>query len=128
MSLIKSEDSKKWINSFVAIVSAISGIIDIRFSEQMGEWFDLEAKIPNFPITVQVVGILIGLVVFISITKNRNASSYMDEVYAELVKVVWPNKDEVIKITIGLLIALSIVSGIFVFIDFGFRKILELIL
>ncbi|OIQ15403.1 MAG: preprotein translocase subunit SecE [Bacteriovorax sp. MedPE-SWde] len=128
MSLIKSEDSKKWINSFVAIVSAISGIIVIRFSEQMGEWFDLEAKIPNFPITVQVVGILIGLVVFISITKNRNASSYMDEVYAELVKVVWPNKDEVIKITIGLLIALSIVSGIFVFIDFGFRKILELIL
>ena len=128
MSLIKSEDSKKWINSFVAIVSAISGIIVIRFSEQMGEWFDLEAKIPNFPITIQVVGILIGLVVFISITKNRNASSYMDEVYAELVKVVWPNKDEVIKITIGLLIALSIVSGIFVFIDFGFRKILELIL
>lgn len=128
MSLIKSEDSKKWINSFVAIVSAISALIVIRFSEQMGEWFDLEAKIPNFPITVQVVGIVIGLIVFISITKNKNASSYMDEVYAELVKVVWPNKDEVLKITVGLLIALSLVSGLFVLIDFGFRKLLEVIL
>lgn len=128
MSLIKSEDSKKWINSFVMMVSAISALIIIRFSEQMGEWFDLEAKIPNFPITVQVVGIVFGLVVFFAIKGNKNASSYMDEVYAELVKVVWPNKDEVLKITVGLLIALSLVSGLFVLIDFGFRKILELIL
>jgi len=128
MSLIKSEDSTKWINSFVAIVSAISALIVIRFSEQMGEWFDLEAKIPNFPITVQVVGIVIGLIVFISITKHKEASSYMDAVYAELVKVVWPNKDEVLKITVGLLIALSLVSGLFVLIDFGFRRLLELIL
>jgi preprotein translocase subunit SecE len=128
MSLIKSEDSKKWINSFVMMVSAISALIIIRFSEQMGEWFDLEAKIPNFPITVQVVGIVFGLVVFFAIKGNKDASSYMDEVYAELVKVVWPNKDEVLKITVGLLIALSLVSGLFVLIDFGFRKILELIL
>lgn len=128
MSLIKSEDSKKWINSFVAIVSAIAGFIVISFLEQMGEWFDLEAKIGNFPIVVQVAGIVVGLIVFISIVKNKTASDHLNEVYAELVKVVWPNKDEVLKITIGLIFALSIVSGLFVLVDFSFRKLLEIIL
>lgn len=128
MSLIKSEDSKKWINAFVAGVSAICGFITIRFLEQMSEWFDLEAKVPNFPITVQVAGIVVGLIVFMIILKNKSASTMLEEVYAELVKVVWPNKDDVLKTTIGLVIALSIVSGIFVLVDFSFRKLLGIIL
>lgn len=128
MSLIKSEDSKKWINAFVAAVSAICGFITIRFFEQLGEWFDLEAKVPNFPITVQVVGIVVGLIVFMVIVKNKSASTLLEDVYGELVKVVWPNKDDVLKTTIGLVIALSIVSGIFVLIDYSFRQLLSLIL
>ncbi|MFG1500266.1 preprotein translocase subunit SecE [Halobacteriovorax sp. XZX-3] len=128
MSLIKSEDSKKWINAFVAAVSAICGFITIRFLEQLSEWFDLEAKVPNFPITVQVAGIVVGLIVFLVIAKNKNASTMLEDVYAELVKVVWPNKDDVLKTTIGLVIALSIVSGIFVLVDYTFRQLLDIIL
>jgi preprotein translocase subunit SecE len=49
-------------------------------------------------------------------------------VYAELVKVTWPKKEDVMATTVGLVIALSIISGIFVLVDMGFRKLLELIL
>lgn len=127
MSIVKSEDSRKWINSFVAIISILAGFISIRFLDQMSEWFDLEAKINHFLMVSQGVGIVIGLVTFIAIVKNKGASTHMQEVFDELVKVVWPDRDSVIKVTIGIIIGVSIVSSILVGIDFSFQKILELI-
>ena len=127
MSLVRVEDGKKWINAFVAVISILAGFVAIRFAGQLSEWFDLEAKVSNFLAISQAVGILIGLVTFIGILKNKNASTHLQEVYSELVKVVWPDKDSVLKMTVGLVIAVSIISGIFVLIDFTFRSILELI-
>lgn len=126
MSIVKKEDSKKWINSFVAIVSIISGFLAIRFTLQMSEWFDLEAKVNNFILISQGIGVAIGLAVFIGIFKNKNASSHLSEVYDELVKVVWPDRDTIFKVTIGIVISLAIVSAIFVGVDYMFRAMLDL--
>ncbi|ATH09326.1 preprotein translocase subunit SecE [Halobacteriovorax marinus] len=127
MSFIRVEDGKKWINAFVAIISILAGFVMIRFVGQLGEWFDLEAKISNFLAVSQGLGIVVGLGTFVGILKNKNASTHMQEVYSELVKVVWPDKDSVLKMTVGLVITVSIISGIFVLIDFLFRKVLELL-
>ena len=127
MSLVKSEDSQKWINAFIAVVSVISGYVSIQFLQQMGEWFDLEAYVPNYLLTVQGVGIVVGVVVFLSIFKNRNAHAHLNEVFAELVKVVWPDKDTILKVTMGLVVGLSIVSGFFVIVDYASRTLLELL-
>jgi len=62
------------------------------------------------------------------VTRNKSASEHLNDVYAELVKVTWPKKEDVMATTVGLVIALSIISGIFVLVDMGFRKLLELIL
>lgn len=127
MSIIRSEDGKKWINSFVAICSLLVGFVTIRFVEQLGEWFDLEAKVGNFLAVTQGLGILLGLVTFIATIKNKRAMEHMREVYAELTKVVWPDKDTVLKLTVGVIIGITIISTIFVAVDFIFRKILTLI-
>ncbi len=127
MSIVKSEDGKKWINAFVAIISVFVGFITIRFTETLGEWFDLEAKIGSFLLLSQGIGLLSGLAAFLIISKNKTTSGHIKEVYAELVKVVWPEKDSVVKVTIGIVIATTIVSGFFVLVDFIFRKILNLI-
>ncbi|MBH47055.1 MAG: preprotein translocase subunit SecE [Halobacteriovorax sp.] len=126
MSIVKKEDSKKWINSFVAIISIISGFLAIRFTQQMSEWFDLEAKVNNFLLISQGIGVVVGLAVFIGIFKSRNASSHLSEVYDELVKVVWPDRDTIFKVTIGIVISLAIVSAIFVGVDYLFRALLDL--
>lgn len=126
MSIVKKEDGKKWINSFVAIVSIISGFLTIRFVQQMSEWFDLEAKVNNFVLISQGVGVAVGLAIFIGIFKNKNASSLLNEVYDELVKVVWPDRDTVFKVTVGIVISLAIVSAIFVGVDYLFRALLDL--
>jgi preprotein translocase SecE subunit len=51
----------------------------------------------------------------------------LKDVYNELVKVVWPSKDTTTKMTIGIAIALVVVAGIFVFVDFLFKYILSFV-
>jgi len=123
---LSAKNGKKWINSFVAILSVLFGFISVRFIEQLSEWFDLEASIASFAIIKQMVGVIFGLLLYFVITKNRKAIGHMDEVYNELQKVIWPEQNTVLKLTIGIMIAVSIVSGIFVLLDFTFQKLLEL--
>ena len=127
MSIIKKEDERKWINSFATISSIILGYLIIRLTTQLGEWFDLEAKIEHFLYVRQGLGIVVGLGVFFTILKNKHSAQHLQEVYAELLKVVWPDKDTVLKVTAGIIIGVSIISGIFVGIDFVFQKALALI-
>lgn len=127
MSIIKSEDSSKWINALVAIGAFLTGFIVTKFVNQLGIWFDLEAKISNFAVISQGLGVVAGIVFFAIVLKNSKTSSYLQDVYNELLKVVWPSKDATMKITLGLVVALVIVSGIFVFVDFVFKKILSFV-
>ena len=71
MSILKSEDRSKWVNAFIALVSLIVAYICIRFMGQLGEWFDLEAKIGSFVILTQAVGALLGIVFFVIIFKQK---------------------------------------------------------
>lgn len=125
MSIIKIEDSKKWINGLVAIFSVIAGFVLTKFIEQMSQWFDLETKIPNLPILSQVAGVIFGIVIFVGILNYKQSSTYLNEVFNELVKVTWPTKDATTKITVGLIISLIVVSTIFVFIDYIFKTLLS---
>ena len=127
MSVIKTEDQKKWINAFVVLCCAIVGYLTITGGGQLGEWLDLEAKVSYYTAIIQGSGILAGLIAFLIIQKNKTSSSYLQECYLELVKVIWPDRESVIKTTIVILIGVSIISLIFLGMDVIFRKLLELV-
>ncbi len=127
MSIIKSEDSRKWISLLVAIVSAVVGYSVFKFVGQLGSWFDLEAKVSSFHLISQGLGFVAGAGTFAYIMVNKKTSSYLDEVYSELLKVIWPEKDKTTKATVGIAIALVIVAGIFTVVDIVFKKLLHLI-
>ncbi len=56
----------------------------------------------------------------------KAAIKYLREVRLELSKVVWPKKQEVIKLTLTVII-ISVIVGLYVgALDFGFTKLLEL--
>lgn len=58
----------------------------------------------------------------------KAAIKYLQEVRGELSKVVWPNKEEVIKLTIIVLI-ISAIVGLYVgALDFVFTKFLEIVI
>jgi preprotein translocase subunit SecE len=127
MSIIKSEDSSKWITALVIIGAALCGFVVFKFAQQMGVWFDLEAKLSSFNFVSQAVGFVSAVIFFAVVMKNSKTSTYLQDVYNELLKVVWPTKDATLKITMGLVVALVIVSAIFVFVDFVFKKILSFV-
>lgn len=127
MSFIKSEDSRKWIYALVALGAAICGYLIFKLLGQLSVWFDLEAKVSNMIIVSQAIGMLFGFGTFIAIVSNEKSRNYLQEVYDELLKVVWPSSDTTLKITIGLVVALVIVAGIFVSVDYLFKLLLSFI-
>jgi len=127
MSILKIEDKKKWLNAFLALASVIIAFVAMRFFAQIAEWFDLEAKISNLTIMFQGLGVLVGLGSFLFAVRHEQLMTYLDEVYAELIKVIWPEQDSTIKLTIGIIIGTVLMSGIFVLVDFIFSKLLSLI-
>jgi len=127
MAALKKADSKKWINALVAIAAILLGYICISFFEQLNDWFALESKVASFEMIAQGLGITIGLVTFILITRNVKAKTYLDEVYGELVKVIWPENDSTIKLTVGIIIAVAISAVVLGIIDYLVRKLFGLL-
>jgi preprotein translocase subunit SecE len=127
MSIIKNEDSAKWINAFVAFCSVVIGFVVTRFTEQLAIWFDLEAKVSNFYFLNQLFGLAVGLVTFVYLIKFSKAHDYLKDVYNELLKVIWPSHDTTTKMTVGIGIALVVVASVFVSIDFIFKKVLSFV-
>lgn len=127
MSLTAKDDGKKWIQTSVALICLIVVYVLIKFFGQMGEWFDLESKVPQYLMVSQLVSVLAALGVFVYLMKNPKTSSFLSEVYQEGMKVVWPDKNETVKHTIGIMIGVTIVGFILGIFDFVATWLLSLI-
>ncbi len=113
MAVATKNDGKKWIQTSVAIVCIILGYVCLSFFETLSEWFDLEAVIPNFQWVAQALAIAIGLTTFLIIVNKDKTSAFLKEVYSETDKVVWPDKQQTARMTVGIMIGVSIAGAIF---------------
>lgn len=127
MASVMKNDGKKWINSAIALGSVLLGYLTYRFTIQLGDWFDLEAKFAYFNGASQGLALLVGLSGFLVILKNSKAYTFLNDVYGELVKATWADKDSVVKLTIGIIITVAICSGLLVAVDLGIQKLLGLL-
>jgi len=127
MSLTVKDNGKKWIQSSVAIVCMLLVYVLIKFFTQMGEWFELESKVQFYMGISQLISVLISLSVFMYISKNHKTKTFLEETYQEAVKVVWPNKNETVKHTIGIMIGVSIVGTLLAIFDIAATWLLSLI-
>ena len=127
MTVASTNDGKKWIQASLALVCIFLGYIIISFLEKMSEWFLLESKIPYFFVISQALGVLIGLATFIYIMKNPKTSEFLKNVYEEMLKVVWPDRDQTWKYTVIIMIAVTIMGFVFGIFDLGANFLLGLI-
>ena len=58
----------------------------------------------------------------------KNTPSFFREVWAELKKVRWPNRKELISYTTVVLVTVSLITVFFAVIDLGISQIIQLIL
>jgi len=127
MSSVANDNGKKWIQTSVAGLCMILVYVVIQFFTQMGEWFELESKVPYYMGVSQFIAVLIALGTFIYIVKNPKTSTFLEEVYQEAIKVVWPNKNETVKHTIGIMIGVTIVGTLLAVFDLAATWLLSLI-
>jgi len=127
MSVASNEDGKKWIQTTVAITCILLVYVLISFFEKLAEWFALETMIPYFFGITQFVSVVIGLTTYIAVFKNPKSNDFLTNVYQEVMKVVWPDKQQTWRHTIVIMIAVVIMGFVFGFFDFGANFLLGLV-
>jgi preprotein translocase subunit SecE len=127
MSVASHEEGKKWIQTTVALTCILVSYVFISFFEKLAEWFALETMIPYFFGISQVVSVLIGLFAYISIFKNPKSNEFVTNVYQEVMKVVWPDRQQTWRHTFVIMIAVTIMGFVFGFFDFGANFLLGLV-
>lgn len=127
MAVASNEEGKKWIQATVAVVCILAGYVLVNFFEKLAEWFALETMIPYFFGVTQAVSVLIALAAYIVIMKNPKSSEFLQNVYQEVMKVVWPDRQQTWRHTFVILIAVTIFGFIFGFFDFGANYLLGLV-
>lgn len=127
MAVTSNNEGKKWIQASLAVACIFLGYIIISFLEKMAEWLLLESKIPYYFAISQALGVLVGLTTYIVILKNPVSSVFLSDVYQEMIKVVWPDKNQTWKYTVIIMIGVTIMGFVFGFFDFGANFLLGLI-
>ncbi len=125
MSVSSQNEGKKWINAGVAVVAILVSYVIWAFLTQLGEWFELESKIKYFTAIAQVFSGALGLSAFILAVSNQKSAEFLTEVYGELMKVVWPDRNQTSRHTVGIMIAVAIVGFVFSIFDFSASKLLS---
>ena len=58
----------------------------------------------------------------------KQLTTYINEVRAELIKVVWPKREEVVRLTLIVILISGIVGAYLGVLDFALTKLLELLI
>jgi preprotein translocase subunit SecE len=127
MSVASNDEGKKWIQTTVAVTCIMLVYVLISFFEKLAEWFALETMVPYYFGITQFVSVVLGLVAYIMVFKNSKSSEFLTNVYQEVVKVVWPDKQQTWRHTIVIMIAVTIMGFVFGFFDFGANFLLGLV-
>jgi preprotein translocase subunit SecE len=127
MSVASQEDGKKWIQASLAIVCILLGYILISFFEKLADWWALEARIPAYFVATQVISVVAAGVTYFMVLRHPVSSEFLGHVYQELMKVVWPDRQQTWRHTVVIMIAVTIMGFIFGFFDFGANFLLSLV-
>lgn len=127
MAVASKDEGKKWIQAAVAGSCILVGYILISFFEKLADWFALETMIPYFFGITQVLSVLIAIVAYVVVMKNPKSSEFLDNVYQEVLKVVWPDRQQTWRHTFVIMVAVTIFGFVFGFFDFGANFLLGLI-
>jgi preprotein translocase subunit SecE len=120
-------EGKKYINLILAVGAMLLGYVVYSLVHQLGIWFELEAKMSQFQWLPHTLSVVSGIAFFVLMLRQEKVVQYLQEVYIELTKVVWSDRDSTIKLTIGILIGLIITGIVLSLVDLGINKILSLL-
>jgi preprotein translocase subunit SecE len=108
-------------NTIIAIIIFIASLA-VFYLDPLG----LETTL--YKTLVLLFGIVIAVVVFLSSSDGVKFRAFLTQTKIELRKVVWPNKDETVKTTIMIIIAVIVVAIFLWLVDSLFSWIVSLLM
>jgi len=124
---IKKTNTAKWLNASVAITCVILLFLLIRFFKQIGEWFELEVQFGSYAVASQVVSVLIAIGTFFYIQTNPRISTFLKDSFTEVVKVVFPDRNETLSMTWKVMILVTICGFLLGVFDYAATWFLSLL-
>lgn len=120
--------NQKWVTSSFLAVAILVGYLLFAAAFQVSGFLDLEAKIKNFELTIRLLSIGVGALIFFGLHKWGTANQFMSEVVDELSKVTWPLSKDTWNSTWVVLIFVVVASALIAVIDWVWTSFIHWVL
>lgn len=119
---------RKWVTFSYVAVGALLWFLFSRFGHYVAASFDLEARVRNIDIILQISSIVVGTLAFVILYSNQKANQFMGEVVVELSRVTWPTQKETTNATIVSIIMVLISGMVLGLLDYIWTKLIQAVL
>ncbi len=103
---------QKYVNLTFVVFAALVAYILFSFFDWISATYDLEARVKNVDVIIQVASVVLFGVAFGVLYKSDKSQQYANEVMAELFRVTWPTPSETWRATIVVII-MVLIAGVF---------------
>ena len=117
----KDNNSASKLNTIIAIIIFIASIIIFYFDP-------LGLQVTLYKVLILLTGVVVAISVFLLSEDSSKFKNFVSQTKIELRKVVWPSKDETVKTTIMIIIAVIIVSIFLWLVDTFFTWLVSLLM
>lgn len=104
-------NQQKWVSLSFVVGSALVAIVIYMLASKFSVMLDFEGRFRSLDKVILFGSVVIGIGLYLGLSKNAKSSGFMNEVVAEVVKVTWPEQEETVKATIAVLISV-VIAGV----------------
>lgn len=119
--------ASKWINTFLFVASVIVGYLFNTFLVKIGVWFELESKISYFKYLQLILSLVVVVSTLIYVRSRTDLMTFLFETFYELTKVVFPDKNQSFRLSIFVIIWVTIIGFVLTVFDWAARLLITMI-
>jgi len=119
---------QKWVNLSYLALSALIGYVVFSLLLRIVGSYDLEARIRNINLMVQIGSVLLAGLLFVILFRNDKVNQFMNEVVLELSRVTWPSAKDTGSATVVVIVMVVISGMILGLLDYCWTQLLKWVL
>ena len=121
-------DNRKIILSSYLATSFLTWFLTRSFFTWLSSKVYEIRRLSGFKYWLEALPVLAAVAVFVVLLRHPKVNAFLDEVVAELKKVTWPSKDDVVKSTWVVLVCIFFISLILAGFDVIWGKVIGYLL
>lgn len=120
---------QKYVNALFLFFAATAWLLTRHYTEVVIGYFQLSRKIGGATDFIEHgVPVLVALLVFMILRKNRKVLNFCTDSVSELIKVIWPNQRDVTIGTIVVIITVLVSGAALGVLDMGLRALVSTVI